>query len=131
MTTTAKRPTTARKHTRTTTAKADAELDNGVAFTDTDGARLQVRIRDVKGSHDVALVTATGYDFMGLLRAVSERQGLDLLSAVVWFVRLVNDRDAGTYEDTLASFGYADLLTLDMGEAEADDGRPKVSASNS
>lgn len=115
---TATRPTTARKHTRTTEAKRDEGLDQGISFVDTDGTRLAVRVRDVKGRHDAALVRATGLDFMGLLGALSKRQGLDLLAAVVWFGRLVHDRDAGTYEETLDEFGYDDVLSLDLDQAD-------------
>lgn len=118
MTTTAKRPTTARKHTRTTETKRDEGLDKGLSFVDSDGTRLSVRVRDVKGRHDAALVKAVGFDFVGLMEALTKRQGLDLLAAVVWFGRLVHDRDAGTYEETLDDFGYEDVLALDVDEVD-------------
>lgn len=122
----AKRPSTQRQHTRTTEAKRSDELERGVAFTDTDGARLQVRLGDVRGSHDAALVRAVGLDFMGLLEATTKRQGLDLLAAVVWFGRLVNGRDAGTYEETLESFGYGDLEAMGLDEAKPEDNGPEA-----
>jgi len=122
------RPALQRQHTRTTDEKRDSGLDEGVSFLDEDGTRLNVRVRDVKGSHDAALVAATGLDFMGLLSALSQRQGLDLLSAVVWFGRLVNGRDAGTYESVRDDFGYEDVINLDMDEPGAgDDGAPEAS----
>lgn len=127
MTTTA-RPSLQRQHTRTTEQNRDEELDQGVSFIDTDGTRLSVRVRDVKGKHDAALVAAVGLDFMGLLEVLTQRQGLDMLSAVVWFGRLVNDREAGTYEATRDEFGYEDVLTMDLDEAGAgDDTAPEAS----
>lgn len=112
------RPPLARQHTRSTEAKRDEGLDEGFSFVDTDGKRLSVRVRDVKGRHDAALHRAIGLDFMGLLDALSRRQGLDLLAAVVWFGRLVHTDNAGTYEDTLADFSYSDVLALDIDEAD-------------
>jgi len=122
------RPALQRQHTRTTDEKRDSGLDEGVSFLDEDGTRLNVRVRDVKGSHDAALVASIGLDFMGLLSALSQRQGLDLLSAVVWFGRLVNGRDAGTYESVRDDFGYEDVINLDMDEpGVGDDGAPEAS----
>lgn len=119
------RPTTARKVTRKTEERQDAALDQGIAFTDVDGTRLQVRVRDVKGVHDAALVAAIGTDFMGLLATLEQRQGTDLLAAVVWFGRLVNGRDAGDYLEVRDSFGYEDVLALDVDKA-GDDTRPEA-----
>lgn len=126
MTTPSGRPSAARKQTRKTHAKRDEALEQGIAFTDDDGTRLQVRVRDVKGRHDAALVAAIGLDFMGLLDALSRRQGLDLLAAVVWFGRLVNGREAGTYEATVDDFGYGDVLALDVDDAAKDGDRPEA-----
>ena len=121
-----KRPSAARKHTRTTEAAQDAELDRGITFTDDDGTRLTVRVRDIKGKHDAALVAAMGVDFMGLMEKASERQGTDLMAALVWFGRLVNGREDKTYEETLEDFGYAELLAADLDQAEKDDDRPEA-----
>jgi hypothetical protein len=121
--TAAKRPSSARRHTRTTEAKADDELDRGIAFTDDDGTRIQVRVRDVKGTHDAALVAATGYDFFGLMEAATQRTGLDLLAALIWFGRMVNGRGDKTYAETLEELDYASLADRDFDEPDkADDG---------
>lgn len=125
----------ARKSTANSRArqqKADEEeLDRGLALTDDDGTRLEVRIRDVKGSHDRALIDLIGVDFVGLLEKMSQRQGADLLAALLWFARLVNGRDPGDYEALLDEIGYADYLTRDIdqpprGERKA----PKASVGN-
>jgi hypothetical protein len=121
-----RRPSTKRKVTKAAEAKQDAELDQGIAFTDDDGTRIQVRLRDVRGSHDAALVSAVGMDFMGLLSAFQKRQGLDLMAAIVWFGRLVNGRDAGSYEEVLDSFGYEDVVALDVDEATAEGDAPEA-----
>lgn len=121
------RPSLARKHTPRTKAKADDELSRGVSFVDLDGTRLNVTLGDVKGAHDAALVRATGYDFMGLLEALSRRQGLDLLAAVVWFGRLVHNRSEGeSYEQVLESFGYGDVLAMDLDEAKSEGENPEA-----
>lgn len=123
---TTSRPSTARQHTRTTKAKKVDELDQGIAFTDTDGTRIQVRVRDVKGKHDAALVEAIGRDFMGLLGALQQRQGLDLMAAVVWFGRLVTGRATESYDELLESFGYEDVVSLDPGQPKAEDDSPEA-----
>lgn len=120
------RPSLAPKHTRSSEANRDEALDQGIAFTDTDGERLQVRVRDVKGTHDAALVRAVGVDFMGLLESLEKRQGLDLLAAVVWFGRLVHGRAELTYDETLDAFGYEDVLRLDVDQARKEDDSPEA-----
>lgn len=122
-----KRPSLQRQHTRTTEENRDEELDRGFSFVDVDDKRLTVRVRDVKGKHDAALVAATGLDFMGLLEALHGRQGLDLLAAVVWFGRVVNDRETESYAEILEEFGYEDLLGFDLDEPEkAGEGSPEA-----
>lgn len=107
-------------------AKQEAELESGIAFTDEDGTRLQVRMREVKGKHDAALYEAIGMDFRGLLETLQKRQGLDLLAAVVWFGRLMNGRDSQTYDELLETFGYEDVLALDFDEASAEGDAPEA-----
>lgn len=109
----------------------DAELDRGIAVTDTDGKRLQVRIRDVKGTHDARLIEVARLDFVGLLEAMSRRQGLDLFAAVLWFARLVNGRESESYEEILERFGYEDFMAMDADEPKVADEAPKASASSS
>src|SRR5690349_8727263 len=80
--------------------KADDEaLNQGYALDDDDGTRLSVRLRDIRGTHEAALVAETGLDFMGLLEALSKRQGLDLIAAALWLARLVNGRETLTYSE--------------------------------
>lgn len=122
----AKRPNAARQHTRTTEDKRDAELDRGFSFVEEDGTRINVRVRDVKGKHDARLVAETGTDFMGLLEKAEGRQGLDVLAAIVWFGRIVNDRETGTYAELLDEFGYEDVLAFDLDEAKVDADAPKA-----
>ncbi len=120
----------ARKQTAGSKARqekaTEAELERGIALNDDDGTRLEVRIRDVKGSHDAALVALIGTDFVGLLERMSTRQGTDLVAALLWFARLVNGRDPGDYEQILDDIGYADYLTRDIDEPKGGDGPPKA-----
>lgn len=104
----------------------DAELDRGIAVTDTDGTRLQVRIRDVKGIHDARLVESCRFDFVGLLEAMSRRQGLDLFAATLWFARLVNGRETESYAEILERFGYEDFMAMDADEPKSEDEAPKA-----
>ena len=127
-----KRPSLERKHTRKTIEKHDAELDQGIAVTDDDGTRLQVRVRDVRGSHDAKLYALIGHNFMGLLQEVGKRpHALALLAAVLWFCRLVNGRDPGDFEELLDEFGYEHVLSLDPGDPAEEDDAPKEPASSS
>lgn len=127
-----KRPSLERKHTRKTIEKHDAELDQGIAVTDDDGVRLQVRIRDVRGSHDRALYGLVGHNFTGLLEELEKRPGaLDLMAAVLWFARLVNGRDTGDFEELLDSFGFEAFLQADPGKPVEEDDAPKEPASSS
>ena len=109
----------------------DKELDRGVKVKDTDGTILQVRLRDVKGIHDAALVEVIRTDFVGLLEMMSRRQGLDLFAATLWFARLVNGRESESYQEILERFGYEDFLALGMEEPDAADEAPKASESSS
>lgn len=124
-----RRPSAARQHTRTTEKAQDDQLDKGIRMTEVDGSTLTVRVRDVKGKHDAALVAACGLDFMGLLEKLNERQGLDLLAAALWFARLVNDREPGDLAELLEEFGYEDIAEMDFGPAEdeaGDDAAPEA-----
>lgn len=109
----------------------DAELDRGVKVADTDGTVLQVRLRDVKGIHDARLVETIGLDFVGLLEAMSRRQGLDLFAATLWFARLVNGRESEPYLEMLEQFGYEDFLAMGLDEPDAEADGPKASDNNS
>jgi hypothetical protein len=102
------------------------ELERGLSFTDDDGVRIVVRVMDVKGSHDKALMEAMGLDFVGLLRTMSERQGTDLLAAVIWFGRLVNGRSSKTYDETLDEVSYSDYVTRDFDQAKAGEHPPEA-----
>lgn len=124
------RPSLAKKQTRVSKATRDEGLDRGIAFTDFDGTRLVVRIGDVRGTHDRALRQLIGLDFEGLLGALSQTQGTDLLAAVVWFGRLVNNHNTReTYDELLDKIGYEAFLELDPGDPTEGDSRPEASGS--
>lgn len=107
------RPSLAPKHTPASEKNRSDGMDRGIAYTEEDGTRLVVMLGDIRGSHEAKLVSAIGTDFVGLLERMMLRQGSDLLAAVVWFCRLVNNRpNVGTYEDTLDEVGYAQYLQV-------------------
>lgn len=121
------RPSLARKETRASKQARDEGLDRGIAFTDFDGTRLVVRIGDVRGTHDRALRQLIGLDFEGLLSQLARSQGTDLLAAVVWFGRLVNDHNTGeSYDELLEKIGYEAFLELDPGDPREGDPRPEA-----
>jgi hypothetical protein len=121
------RPSLAKKQTRASKQARDEGLDRGIAFTDTDGTRLAVRVGDIRGTHDAQLRAEVGMDFEGLLASLQRSQGLDLLAAVVWFGRLVNSHNtAETYPEILERFTYRDVVELDAGDPREDEARPEA-----
>jgi hypothetical protein len=140
VTTTQQRPATAdhqpRKRATSGAAnrsakKTDEALEQGLALSDHDGTRLQVRVRDVKGIHDARLMEVCGMDFMGLMEAMTQRRGMDLFGAALWFARLVNGREPETYAQILERFGFEDFIQMDMDQPKAADDAPKASAASS
>lgn len=123
------RPSLAKKHTRSSKAKRDEELDRGIAFTDVDGKRLAVRLGDVRGSHDRRLRQEIGLDFVGLMDALLRSQGTDLLAAAVWFARLVNDHNTEqTLDELLEEFSYERVEAAMFDDAAAEDGPTRPEA---
>jgi len=127
MTTTEHRPSLAKKQTRASRQRRDDGLDRGIAFTDNDGTRLAVRVGDIRGTHDAQLRKLIGLDFEGLLEQLTKSQGLDLLAAVVWFGRLVNNHNTTeTYDELLERFTYRDVLELDADDPRKGEARPEA-----
>lgn len=125
--TASKRPTLARRQTRASKAEEQEQLDQGVAVTDSDGTRLVVRMRDITGKHDADLVNATGKDFAALMELLGQRQGLDVLCAVLWFTRLVHGRATLSYQEMLETFTYQDFFDAEPGSAKDEPEAPQLS----
>jgi hypothetical protein len=121
------RPSLAKKDTRATKAKREEALNQGFAVTDPlDGARLSVRLGDVRGVHEAQLRGVCGLGFMELLVALQSTPSLDLLAASIWFARLVNGRKPGDYMEQLEEISYADVEGLDFDEATGQGDSPEA-----
>lgn len=108
----------------------DEALDRGLSITDDDGTRLEVRLRDVKGGHEAALIAESGFDFQSLLSAMMNSQSAYNLGCMLWFARLVNNRPGPSFKATIDAIGYADYLERDVDEPSKVE-RPKASANSS
>lgn len=118
----AKRPTTARKHTRATEEKRETDLDQGVRLT-IEGESYEARIGDVTPAIARELRKHTGMGFMTLMNTMSVDPDVDLVSAFVWVARRIKGEFVA-FDDVIV--GYSALLAdgFEMGETDAE----KVSA---
>lgn len=120
----AKRPSAARKHTRTTKAKADDALDQGYRII-IDGVAHEARLGDVTPEIARELRRHIGTGFMGLLDQMAGAPDIDLVSAAVWVSRRIRgeavafDAVAVTYADMLAE-GF-DIVSPAAEEADPSD----------
>jgi hypothetical protein len=88
MTTTAKRPSAARKHTRTTeTNRADAN-EQGLKIT-LEGEVYEVRLGDVTSNLTRELRRGTGISFNQLMREVTTDPDVDSIAGFVWLARRI------------------------------------------
>lgn len=81
-----KRPSTARKVTRTSEANRNAALDSGLRIT-MDGENFDVRLGDVTPAMARDLRNHTGMGPLQLINATAIAPDVDLLSAFVWLAR--------------------------------------------
>lgn len=81
-----KRPSTARKVTRSSEKAREAALDSGLRIT-IDGDDFDVRLGDVTSSMARELRNNTGMGPLQLINATAVSPDVDLLSAFVWLAR--------------------------------------------
>lgn len=87
MTTPAKqRPSTARKHTRTTESKRADGLEQGLRIT-IDGQAFEVRLGDVTSTVTRELRRATGMSFNQVMNLVQTDPDSDVIAAFIWIAR--------------------------------------------
>lgn len=84
----AKRPTTARKVTRTTEANREDALDQGLRITLEDEVH-EVRVGDITPAMARELRAKVGFGPMQLIRQCAVDPDVDLLSAFVWLSRRI------------------------------------------
>jgi hypothetical protein len=116
-----RRPTTARKVTRTTEENRDAELDRGLRVT-IDGEAYEVRVGDITSTLARELRSKLGFGPMQLINQCAVDPDVDLLSAIVWLARRIAG-ELVRFEDVEVT--YAQLLSdgfdIDLpGDSEPD-----------
>jgi hypothetical protein len=119
-----KRPTTARKVTRTSEANRNAALDSGLRITLADDTgkpeHFDVRLGDVTPAMARELRNNTGMGPLQLINATAIGPDVDLLSAFVWLAR----RQRGEFPSfDSVSVTYSQMLSdgFDVGFPEAED----------
>jgi hypothetical protein len=118
------RPALQRKHTRTTDAKAQAELDAGVRIT-FEGETYEVRFGDITSTIARQLRTKTGMSFNALMREISVDPDADTLAAFMWLSRRLAGEDVEiddvvvTYRQILLDEGFEVAVA---GQREDEDG---------
>lgn len=121
---TEKRPNLNRKVTRTSEAKRESALEQGLRLT-IDGQTYEVRLGDVTARIARELRAATGHGVNGLINAVAADPDVDLIAEFVWLARRIRGEHVDL-DDVEVS--YADMLadgfdvSLPGEAAEGDDG---------
>jgi hypothetical protein len=103
----AKRPTTARKVTRSTEANREDALDQGLRITLEDEV-FEVRVGDITPAMARDLRGKVGFGPMQLIRQCAVDPDVDLLSAFVWLARRIAG-ELVRFEDVEVT--YAQLLS--------------------
>lgn len=117
--TTTSRPSTARKHTRSTDqSKADA-MEQGLKIT-LEGEVYEVRLGDVSSNLTRELRRGTGMSFNQLMREVTTDPDVDSIAGFVWMARRIAGEKVDI-EDVVVT--YTQLLGDDF-EVEVPDARP-------
>ena len=114
------RPSLQRKHTpRTDKARKDA-LDVGMSVVLGDQT-YTVRTGDLTSLDTMALRRATGYSFIGLMRAAQKDADIDLIAALVWLARRTNGEPMLDYEEVAAEIDYASDFDIDVAGEDSED----------
>lgn len=116
-----KRPDLARKVTRKTVEREDADLAQGLRV-DVNGESYEVRIGDVTPEVARRLRRECGFGFMKLLAMTQEDPDTDLLSTFVWVARLIRGEDVELAECDVT---YEAMIRDDFDVAQAG---PEVSS---
>lgn len=112
------RPNLQRKHTRSTEAKRDSEMDVGVTII-VDGVDYTVRQGDLTSLDTMALRRETGFSFRSLLASLQQDPDVDLIAALMWLSRRTDGEQLLSYADVARDVGYD--IDVDVREPEAED----------
>src|SRR5687768_12770019 len=119
-----KRPTTARKVTRTTEASREDALDQGLRITFEDEV-FEVRVGDITSALARELRGHLGFGPMQLIRQCAVDPDVDLLSAFVWLARRIGGEFV-RFDDVEVT--YAQLLSDGFDVATPGDAEPDPEA---
>lgn len=103
-----KRPDLARKVTRKTVEKQDAEMSAGLRVELSKDEVYEIRMGDVTPQAARELRRVCGFGFVTLCNLMGSDPDIDLISTFVWFARRLAGEDALEIDDV--SVGY-DVLT--------------------
>lgn len=122
--TTTKRPTAARKVTRTTEANREDALDQGLRIT-LEGEVFEVRVGDITSTMARELRAHMGFGPMQLIRQCAIDPDVDLLSAFVWLARRISG-ELVRFEEVEVT--YAQLLSDGFDVTTPGEGEPDPEA---
>lgn len=112
------RPPLERKHTRSTTAKKDAELDETFAIR-VDGQVYKITPADLTGAQEFRIRQATGMSVAQVITNLQASPGVDMLGVFMWIARTTAGERVELM-DVLESISYASDLDI-VEDAEPDD----------
>lgn len=106
----ATRPSTARKHTRTTEKNRDEALEQGLKIT-IDGETYVVRLADVTSNLTRELRRGTGMSFNQLMQEITTDPDADSIAGFIWLARRIAGEKV-EIDDVVVT--YAQLLADDF-----------------
>src|SRR5262245_28940180 len=126
------RPSLQRKQTRKTEENRDDALDAGVSIV-VNGETYTVRMGDLSGWDEMCLRREVGLSFNGLLEALAEDAGVDLIAAIVWLARRTDGEQMLKYKDVATEIGFdVEVEAVNPGEEEdPEDDSPEASDGSS
>lgn len=116
----AKRPSAARKVTRSTENNRNAALDDGVRIEVGEDV-YEVRVGDLNALDDMALRKQVGVPFTDLMEMLTKAPGLDLIAAIVWLARRIKGERDLTFEAVAVDIGYDFLDQAEITETKAEE----------
>lgn len=117
MSTGTQRPSIQRKHTRSTKAKQDAELDETFAIR-VDGEVYKITPADLTGAQEFRIRQATGMSVTQVITNLQAAPGVDMLGVFMWIARTTAGEKVELME-VLESISYASDLDI-VEDAEPD-----------
>lgn len=118
------RPSLSRKVTPGSEKSRKEALDTGVSLT-VDGTVYTVRAGDLSGFDESCLRREVGMSFMGLITALGEDPGVDLVAALVWLSRRANGEQMLKYRTVAEEIGF-DVEISNADEAEEEEDSPEA-----